>query len=69
MPDGIEDVLITIVYPFVGKGWHLTLGVLFMLVVIFLPGGLVQGGQKIGAMLKRKKPADDKPDGKTTPAE
>lgn len=54
MPDGMEDFFITIVYPFVGKGWHLTLGLLFMLVVIFLPGGLVQGGQKIGALFRRK---------------
>ena len=54
MPDGIEDFLITIVYPFVGKGWHLTLGLLFMLVVIFLPGGLVQGGQKLAAVFRRK---------------
>ena len=69
MPDGIEDFFITIVYPFVGKGWHLTLGLLFMMVVIFLPGGLVQGGQKIAGLFRRKKPADDKPDGKTTPAE
>ncbi|WP_300061117.1 branched-chain amino acid ABC transporter permease [uncultured Roseobacter sp.] len=69
MPDGIEDLLITLVYPFIGKGWHLTLGILFMLVVIFLPGGLVEGGQRVGRLFKRKKPADDKPDGKTTPAE
>ena len=54
MPDGIEDFLITIVYPFVGKGWHLTLGLLFMLVVIFLPGGLVQGGQKLASVFRRK---------------
>ena len=69
MPDGIEDFIITIVYPFVGKGWHLTLGLLFMLVVIFLPGGLVQGGQKVAGMFRRKKATDDKADGKTTPAE
>ncbi|WP_342076159.1 branched-chain amino acid ABC transporter permease [Yoonia sp. SS1-5] len=68
MPDGIEDVMIAIVYPFVGKGWHLTLGLLFMLVVIFLPGGLVQGGQKIAGMFRRKKTQDAK-DGATTPAE
>ena len=30
MPDGIEDLLVTMVYPFVGKGWHLTLGIIFM---------------------------------------
>jgi ABC-type branched-subunit amino acid transport system permease subunit len=43
LPDGIEDFVVTIIYPFVGKGWHLTLGLVFMLVVIFLPGGLVGG--------------------------
>ncbi|MEP2029297.1 MAG: branched-chain amino acid ABC transporter permease [Paracoccaceae bacterium] len=55
MPDGIEDLMVTLIHPFVGKGWHLTLGVLFMLIVIFLPGGLVQGGQKIMNMLRRNK--------------
>jgi len=43
LPDGLEDFIVTILYPFVGKGWHLTLGLMFMLVVIFLPGGLVGG--------------------------
>ncbi len=53
LPDGIEDFLVFIVHPFIGKGWHLTLGLLFMAVVIFLPGGLVEGGQRIGAMFRR----------------
>ncbi|MEX0369651.1 MAG: branched-chain amino acid ABC transporter permease [Tateyamaria sp.] len=69
MPDGIEDILVSLVYPFIGKGWHLTLGIIFMLVVIFLPGGLVEGGQRVARLFKRKKPAEDGPDGKTTPAE
>ena len=69
MPDGIEDVFVTIIYPFVGKGWHLTLGAVFMLVVIFLPGGLVEGGQRVGAMFRRKKTDTDTSAGKTTPAE
>ena len=43
MPDGLENFMVAIVHPFVGKGWHLTLGLMFMLVVIFLPGGLVGG--------------------------
>ena len=68
LPDGLEDFVVTIVYPFVGKGWHLTLGIVFMLVVIFLPGGLVQGGQRIGAMLSRKKANAGKPNA-TEPAE
>ncbi|MEM9523858.1 MAG: branched-chain amino acid ABC transporter permease, partial [Pseudomonadota bacterium] len=47
MPDGIEDAMVFLIHPFMGKGWHLTLGLLFMLVVIFLPGGLVEGGQRL----------------------
>lgn len=47
MPESIENFLVAIIYPFVGKGWHLTLGLMFMLIVIFLPGGLVDGGMRI----------------------
>ncbi|MEP5153408.1 branched-chain amino acid ABC transporter permease [Planktotalea sp.] len=71
MPDGLEDFVITIIYPFIGKGWHLTLGLMFMMVVIFLPGGLVEGGQKIAKLFKRGKKDDDgaKSADATTPAE
>ena len=58
LPDGIEDFLVTIVHPFIGKGWHLTLGIVFMAVVIFLPGGLVEGGQRIGRMFRRGRTED-----------
>ena len=54
LPDGMEDIVVSMIYPFVGKGWHLTLGIMFMLVVIFLPGGLVEGGQRIARLFKRK---------------
>ncbi|KCV81721.1 branched-chain amino acid ABC transporter permease [Actibacterium atlanticum] len=47
LPDGMENLLVGIVHPFVGKGWHLTLGLLFMAVVIFLPGGLMEGGERL----------------------
>jgi ABC-type branched-subunit amino acid transport system permease subunit len=71
MPDGLENFVITIIHPFIGKGWHLTLGLLFMMVVIFLPGGLVEGGQRIAALFKRGKKDDDGADTSkaTTPAE
>ena len=69
LPDGMENAMVTLIHPFVGKGWHLTLGILFMLVVIFLPGGLVEGGQRIAAWIKRKRAGDDAPAGKTEPAE
>jgi ABC-type branched-subunit amino acid transport system permease subunit len=53
MPDGLEDFVVTILGPFFGKGWHLTLGLMFMAVIIFLPGGLVQGGRRLGRLLRR----------------
>ncbi|MEX0318557.1 MAG: branched-chain amino acid ABC transporter permease [Ruegeria sp.] len=70
LPDGMEDAMVFIVHPFIGKGWHLTLGILFMLVVIFLPGGLVEGGQRLLNWARGKRSgADDKTAGKTEPAE
>lgn len=72
MPDGLSDVVVWVLHFFVGKGWHLTLGVMFMLIVIFLPGGLVEGGQRLAGLLKRGK-GDDKNSSSTnaspTPAE
>jgi len=55
LPDGLADIIVWALHFFVGKGWSLTLGLLFMLIVIFLPGGLVEGGQRIGNIFKRKK--------------
>ncbi|SCM67627.1 branched-chain amino acid ABC transporter permease [Donghicola eburneus] len=69
LPDGIEDFVVFIIHPFIGKGWHLTLGILFMLVVIYLPGGLVEGGQRISRLFKKNKSSDDGAAAKTTPAE
>ena len=69
LPDGLEDFVISIIYPFIGKGWHLTLGLLFMLVVIFLPGGLVEGGQRIARLFRRGDKDAAKAASKTTPAE
>ncbi len=66
MPDGIENAMVGFLHYFVGKGWHLTLGIMFMLVIIFLPGGLVEGGQRIANKFGRKKNSDET---KQTPAE
>ncbi|MFY0597570.1 MAG: branched-chain amino acid ABC transporter permease [Cognatishimia sp.] len=66
LPDGMENLMVTIIHPFIGKGWHLTLGLMFMAIVIFLPGGLVEGGQRIRKMLKRQ---PEKTATKRTPAE
>jgi ABC-type branched-subunit amino acid transport system permease subunit len=45
LPEWVENTLVAISSLFVGEGWHLTLGLLFMIIVIFLPGGLIQGFQ------------------------
>ena len=69
MPDGMEDALIWVSHFFVGKSWHLTLGLLFMLVVIFLPGGLVEGGQRIARWMRsRKKGSGNDPEHHPKPA-
>jgi ABC-type branched-subunit amino acid transport system permease subunit len=59
LPEGMEDTLVFLLHPFVGKGWHLTLGILFMLVVTFLPGGLVEGGQRLSRLLRRRSRDED----------
>jgi len=69
MPDGLEDFVVFIVHPFIGKGWHLTLGILFMLVVVFLPGGLVEGGQRIAKWVKGRKDKDGSSSATKNPAE
>ena len=68
MPEGAENFFVTIIHPFIGKGWHLTLGLIFMGVIIFLPGGLVELGQRMSKIFSSKNSVkNDKT--KTTPAE
>ena len=47
LPDAVLSVIVPVMGLFVGKGWHLTLGLVFMLVVIFLPGGIMEGYRRI----------------------
>ncbi len=67
MPEAAQEFFVAIFYPFIGKGWHLTLGLIFMLVVIFLPGGLMEGGQRISNLFKKKSKSDTG-SGKASPA-
>jgi ABC-type branched-subunit amino acid transport system permease subunit len=55
MPEGVQSVAAHIVSPFVGEGWHLTLGLVFMLIVIFMPGGLVSGFNKLISIFNARK--------------
>ncbi|KKB13122.1 ABC transporter permease [Devosia geojensis] len=47
LPDGVEDVVVTVTSKFVGEGWHLTLGLVFVLIVVFLPGGIMEGVRRL----------------------
>ncbi len=53
LPDGLENALVGLTSLFVGEGWHLTLGLLFMVIVIFLPGGIMEGVRRIGSLFTR----------------
>ncbi len=63
LPDGLQNIVVEVISLFVGDGWHLTLGLLFMITVIFLPGGIMEGMRRITALFSRKKsqPADASP--------
>jgi len=55
LPEGLQDFAVSTVGLFVGDGWHLTLGLMFMIVVIFLPGGIMEGVRRIARLFKRDK--------------
>ena len=57
LPASLQDFFVELSGMFVGEGWHLTLGMLFMVIVIFLPGGLVDGFSRIREYFKRKRSA------------
>lgn len=62
LPDILENIMVFLVNPFVGKGWHMTLGALFMIVVIFLPGGIMEGFNRIIAWFKKDRSKSDDDD-------
>ena len=47
LPDALQHPVVVFVGLFVGEGWELTLGMLFLMLIIFLPGGLMQGIQSL----------------------
>ncbi len=53
LPESLQEIMVAVVGMFVGDGWHLTLGLLFMIIVIFLPGGLMEGARRIGGLFLR----------------
>ena len=63
LPDVIQHPVVKFVGLFVGEGWELTLGVLFLVLIIFLPGGLMQGLQ---SLQRRIFPAQPSPAAEST---
>ena len=58
LPEFLQHIMVSISGLFVGEGWHLTLGALFMVIVIFLPGGLMEGFNRLGNLFRRRRKAD-----------
>lgn len=59
MPEWLSDFAILITRPFVGEGWHLMLGVLFMAIIIFLPGGIIEGVRRITGIFRKSKKIEE----------
>lgn len=59
MPEWLSDIAILLTRPFVGEGWHLMLGVLFMAIIIFLPGGIIEGVRRIGGIFRKPKQIEE----------
>jgi ABC-type branched-subunit amino acid transport system permease subunit len=58
LPEGAREFAVEVSSLFVGEGWHLTLGVMFMLIVIFLPGGIMEGFRRLIALFGKRGPGD-----------
>ncbi|HZG29275.1 MAG TPA: branched-chain amino acid ABC transporter permease, partial [Ensifer sp.] len=70
LPDTVREPIVKLLSLFVGEGWSLTLGLVFMAIVIFLPGGIMEGVRLLTSLFKKggngNKPAVS---GHTQPAE
>ncbi len=72
LPDGLQEAAVAVAQLFVGDGWLMTLGLMFMLVVIFLPGGLMEGFSRLANMFRRppdKDQSERAPSAQAQPAE
>jgi len=69
LPESLQHFMVSVTSLFVGESWHTTLGVLFMVVVIFLPGGIMEGFRRIGGMFNRKKAESEPTAAAPQPAE
>jgi ABC-type branched-subunit amino acid transport system permease subunit len=68
LPEPLENAAVGLAGLFVGEGWHLTLGVLFMAIVVFLPGGIMEGIERIARRLRRRGPQESQSHPAASPA-
>ena len=61
LPDGVADGFVAVTSKFVGEGWFLTLGLVFVLIVVFLPGGIMEGVRRIAGLFNRSRPSTTPP--------
>ncbi|WP_412777222.1 branched-chain amino acid ABC transporter permease [Thalassospira lucentensis] len=54
LPDWLANGVASVLGLFVGDGWHLTLGLVFMLIVIFLPGGIMEGISRLWRLVSSR---------------
>ena len=59
LPDSVENAVVAVTGMFVGDGWELTLGLLFMVIVLYLPGGLMEGFRRLAGLFIRRKSGGD----------
>ncbi|MEM1384835.1 MAG: branched-chain amino acid ABC transporter permease [Pseudomonadota bacterium] len=69
LPEWAIESAVSVSSLFVGEGWHLTLGLMFMAIVIFLPGGLMEGIQRIGRLFRRRPAPEGRGGASAQPAE
>lgn len=69
LPEGVADVVVKVTSKFVGDGWHLTLGLVFVIIVIFLPGGIMEGVRRIATLFRRSDSSNPKTSTRTQAAE
>jgi ABC-type branched-subunit amino acid transport system permease subunit len=56
LPEAAQGFVVSVLGLFVGDGWQLTLGLMFMVLVIFLPGGIIEGFHRLVRRLRHPPP-------------
>jgi ABC-type branched-subunit amino acid transport system permease subunit len=69
LPSGVSDAAVTVSSKFVGEGWFLTLGLVFVLIVMFLPGGIMEGVRRLVGLFGRRRTPPPSRAVQTQPAE